>query len=110
MNETFVRSIEIAADHPAFNGHFPGRPLLPGVSLLAEVLEAALNEPALVRGIGAVPRIAVAKFLVPVLPGAKLEIAFRRTAKGIEFSVSEQSRVVASGQFGQAESAMAVAP
>ena len=30
--------IEIGADHPAFDGHFPGRPILPGVALLAAVL------------------------------------------------------------------------
>ena len=38
-------ALAIAADHPAFAGHFPGRPLLPGVALLSEVLEAVLAEP-----------------------------------------------------------------
>ena len=37
-------ALHIPTDHPAFAGHFPGQPLLPGVSLLAEVLEAVLDE------------------------------------------------------------------
>ena len=32
---------EVPADHPAFPGHFPGRPILPGVVLLDAVLQAA---------------------------------------------------------------------
>jgi 3-hydroxymyristoyl/3-hydroxydecanoyl-(acyl carrier protein) dehydratase len=46
-------ALAIAADHPAFAGHFPGRPLLPGVALLSEVLEAVLAEPALAASVGA---------------------------------------------------------
>ena len=34
----YVHSIGIAADHPAFAGHFPGMPILPGAVLLDEVL------------------------------------------------------------------------
>jgi 3-hydroxymyristoyl/3-hydroxydecanoyl-(acyl carrier protein) dehydratase len=30
--------LRIAADHPAYAGHFPGRPILPGVALLSEVM------------------------------------------------------------------------
>ena len=67
-------ALHIAADHPAFAGHFTGQPLLPGVSLLAEVLEAALDEPTLAALIGAAPRIASAKFLAPVRPGARLTL------------------------------------
>ncbi|RYY52317.1 MAG: CoA ligase, partial [Comamonadaceae bacterium] len=37
---------EVPLDHPAFAGHFPGQPLLPGALLLSEVLEAMLGVPA----------------------------------------------------------------
>ena len=77
MDAQVTRALEIAVDHPAFAGHFPGQPLLPGVALLAEVLEAALAEPALAAAIGPAPRLAVVKFLAPVGPGAALEIALR---------------------------------
>ena len=91
--------LHIAADHPAFAGHFPGQPLLPGVSLLAEVLEAALDDPELALLIGATPRIASAKFLAPVRPGARLTLRLDAGARGLRFEVREGDRLAAAGQF-----------
>jgi 3-hydroxymyristoyl/3-hydroxydecanoyl-(acyl carrier protein) dehydratase len=72
MPEMASRRVEVASDHPAFAGHFPGQPLLPGVVLLGEVLEVLLREaPAT---LGAQPRISAVKFLAPVRPGAGLEV------------------------------------
>jgi 3-hydroxymyristoyl/3-hydroxydecanoyl-(acyl carrier protein) dehydratase len=89
--------LTIAADHPAFAGHFPGCPILPGVVLLDEALQAA-------RAAGALPagafRIASAKFLRPVLPGSSLVIHHRRAAGGaIEFDIVSAGERVATGRF-----------
>ena len=91
--------LHIAADHPAFAGHFPGQPLLPGVSLLAEVLEAVLDDPALSTLIGPAPRIGAAKFLAPVRPGARLTVRLEAGPRGVRFEVKEGERIAASGQF-----------
>jgi 3-hydroxymyristoyl/3-hydroxydecanoyl-(acyl carrier protein) dehydratase len=91
--------LHIAAEHPAFGGHFPGQPLLPGVSLLAEVLEALLDNPALAAIIGPEPRIGAAKFLAPVRPGARLTIRLEPGARGVRFEIKDGERVAASGQF-----------
>jgi 3-hydroxyacyl-[acyl-carrier-protein] dehydratase len=99
------RVVDVGADHPAFAGHFPGRPVWPGVALVAEVLEAARAEPELARRIGSVPRLGVVKFLAPVLPGARLEIEFRAGAGGLEFSVSDGGRIAASGRFSNGDAA-----
>jgi 3-hydroxyacyl-[acyl-carrier-protein] dehydratase len=80
MPEMTSRHIAFARDHPAFAGHFPGQPLLPGVVLLGEVLELLLREAP--GAIGAQPCISAVKFLAPVRPGASLEI--RWTAPGQE--------------------------
>ena len=72
MPETTSRRIAVAHDHPAFAGHGPGQPLLPGVVLLGEVLELLLREaPA---ALGPRPCVSAVKFLAPVRPGAGLEI------------------------------------
>lgn len=92
-------ALHIAPGHPAFAGHFPGRPLLPGVALLAEVLEAVLNEPALAALVGETPRIAAAKFLAPVRPGARLVVHLEANSRGVQFEVREGERVASSGQF-----------
>lgn len=92
----------IPLDHPAFAGHFPGQPLLPGVSLLAEVLEAVLRDPALAAQVGPAPRLGAAKFLSPVRPGSTLSIRFTESATALRFEVTVAERVVASGHFERA--------
>ena len=112
MNGSIVasRQVEIAADHPAFDGHFPGQPMLPGVALLAEVLEAALRVPALAACIGIEPHLAVVKFLAPVGPGTTLAIDFRLGARVLEWRVATGARDVASGQIARADLGAASPP
>ena len=92
-------TLRIAPDHPAFAGHFPGQPLLPGVALLAEVLEAVLDQPGLAALVGDAPRIGAAKFLAPVRPGAQLALQLDATAHGVRFELREGDRLTASGHF-----------
>ncbi|HEY2190206.1 MAG TPA: 3-hydroxyacyl-ACP dehydratase [Caldimonas sp.] len=94
---------EVASDHPAFAGHFPGRPVLPGVALLAAVLEAAAGEPTLARAVGAAPRLAVVKFLAPVEPGTSLAIAFRLGASVLDWQIDARDHPVASGRIARAD-------
>ncbi len=103
MTDIYTRALQIAADHPAFDGHFPGHPILPGVALLAEVLEAARDEPTLAAAVGQRPRLPVAKFLAPVLPGAALAIEFRLGARSIDWRAIDGERAVASGQIARAD-------
>ncbi|MET0335066.1 MAG: hypothetical protein ABW190_12400 [Rhizobacter sp.] len=92
-------SVFIPPDHPAFAGHFPGQPLLPGVSLLAEVLEAVMRDPALAAQAGPTPRLGAAKFLAPVRPGSTLTFHFSDSPTALRFEVRVGERAVASGHF-----------
>lgn len=91
--------VQVPVDHPAFAGHFPGQPLLPGVSLLAEVLEAVMQDAALSAAVGRSPRLGTVKFLAPVRPGAAISLQFDVTANAVRFDVREADRLVASGHF-----------
>jgi 3-hydroxyacyl-[acyl-carrier-protein] dehydratase len=89
--------LEVARDHPAFDGHFPGHPILPGVVLLGEAL-AAIEE-----ATGRAPQqwtLASCKFTHPVSPGAPLTLAHERTANGgVRFDIRGDHGVVASGML-----------
>lgn len=65
----------IPHDHPALPGHFPGRPVVPGVVLLERVLEAIELE--FEHGTLAGLRLPQVKFARPLLPGepARVELA-----------------------------------
>lgn len=72
-------ALPVAAEHPAYAGHFPGRPILPGVVLLDEalhVLAASMNRDT------AGARIKSAKFLSPVAPGEPLHLRCETAASG----------------------------
>lgn len=85
----------IAADHPAFAGHFPGRPIVPGVVLLDQALHAIAKTTGLPVESG---QLSQAKFLSPVGPASELLVHFELTASGsIRFEVLHSERRVASG-------------
>lgn len=87
-----AHTLTVPADHPAFAGHFPGAPILPGVVLLDTVVRLAPDASAGVR------QIASAKFLSPVAPGEQLVISYARTAgAGLRFDIACGARKVASG-------------
>ena len=90
-----TEALVIASDHPAYKGHFPGHPLLPGVVLLAEAL-AAIE--------GSMPRpakgwtVESAKFLIPVEPGTPLTLSHEAgNAGAVRFEIRSPAGVVASG-------------
>ena len=88
-------TITIPADHPAFAGHFPGTPIVPGVVLLDEALYAIQSAEGLALD---ACRVASTKFFHPVGPGATLVIRHQRTAGGtIQFEIRDGARKVASG-------------
>jgi 3-hydroxyacyl-[acyl-carrier-protein] dehydratase len=87
----------VPADHPAFAGHFPGNPILPG----AVLLDVALEFIASARGfsldhcvVGSV------KFLSPATPGDELQIQHECLASGaIRFEIVAGERKIASGSI-----------
>ena len=97
--------LTFAADHSVFAGHFPGRPIVPGVLLLDAALHA-LAQAALAADPGPAPGpqtvwlIASAKFLSPVQPGETLRLCLDSTSPGsTRFSITGDGRKVASGTF-----------
>ncbi len=94
MNDALFRTaFSIATDHPALPGHFPGRPVVPGVVLLDQVAAA------LARWRGArIARLPQVKFLRPLLPTQQAELTLEELGKSIRFHILHDGETVASGQ------------
>jgi 3-hydroxyacyl-[acyl-carrier-protein] dehydratase len=96
MNSVYTTSIRIAATHPALPGHFPGRPIVPGVVLLDRVLTEA--ERWLRRSVqpSSLPN---AKFTAPLLPEQDAELQLKLAGDELRFSLSRDGSSIAQGLF-----------
>jgi 3-hydroxyacyl-[acyl-carrier-protein] dehydratase len=87
----------IPADHPSLTGHFPGNPVVPGVVLLDQVIQA-FNE-----GRSDTPAVGMpmVKFLAPLRPDQPFSIRFTATGAGrIRFEcVRADGQLLAQGQL-----------
>ena len=88
-------TLVFAADHPAFAGHFPGAPIVPGVLLLDAVIhatESALKQPII--------GIASAKFLQPVGPDETVGLGVEGGNNGrSRFEITRGTQRAAAGQL-----------
>lgn len=87
-------TLHIPADHPAFAGHFPGRPITPGVVLLdlaLHTLATRLQRPL------AGSELSQAKFLSPVGPDTVLTLTYETGGTGTRFTLLAGERKVATG-------------
>jgi 3-hydroxymyristoyl/3-hydroxydecanoyl-(acyl carrier protein) dehydratase len=90
-----VVPLTIAQGHPAFAGHFPGNPIVPGVVLLDEVLHVIEQQ---LRIALSVCEVGSVKFLSPVRPGEAVQASFEVATNGsIRFDILCGERKVATG-------------
>ena len=87
-----VFALRIGADHPSLPGHFPGRPVVPGVVLLDEVA-SHLHAP--------IARIVQVKFVAPLLPeqDARIELDLDEATRRARFRVLRDETLLASGDL-----------
>ena len=95
MNVTTL--IAVPSDGAYFEGHFPGRPILPGVAEIALALEALVRE---TRGNVALRGIAYARLRQIVVPGDLLELTARSGEGGhLRIDLKRGGILVANGEF-----------
>ena len=94
--DSIVTEKDIPTDLDVFKGHYPGRPIFPGVLLCEAVfqtgalLTAAMQSgkfPEDHAGLPVVTRIGGARFKRPVLPGdtIQIEVALKETISSVHF-------------------------
>lgn len=85
----------IPAEHPSLAGHFPGRPIVPGVVVLERVIDA------IEAAHGELPplRLPQVKFLQPLLPGQAALVQLEGQSPRWRFRVLRGEDVLASGEI-----------
>jgi 3-hydroxymyristoyl/3-hydroxydecanoyl-(acyl carrier protein) dehydratase len=83
--------IEAPLNHPSYDGHFPGHPVVPGVLLLDLVVAAF--------GRGAPRVIGNVKFHRAVKPGESFAVRYRLTGAQLAFRCVSGERLLAEGSL-----------
>ncbi len=87
----------ISPDHPSLAGHFPGRPIVPGVVILTELIRATDDwldwDPDPVS-------VSSAKFLRPLRPGEPFMLRLEQlSAHEVSFAVLRKEVRIAAGRL-----------
>lgn len=94
MVEADTKPFRVPASHPIFAGHFPGRPIVPGVMLL----ERVLNEVARVRSCSpAALLIREAKFFTPLQPDESAQLQIELGDRRGVFVFRHEASIIARG-------------
>jgi 3-hydroxyacyl-[acyl-carrier-protein] dehydratase len=89
-------ALHIPAGHPAFAGHFPGMPIVPGVVLLDEAIQAVAAD----TGHRGGWNIASVKFLHPLGPDARVVIRYESQDSGaIRFDIVQGEQTIVTGSL-----------
>lgn len=95
------RELQFSEDHPALPGHFPGRPVVPGVVLLDHVMLAAAEFLGERDGGGwSIAQAPAVKFQRPLLPAEAVALEFDGPAEKLRFRVvlsGDPATIVATG-------------
>ena len=89
MPHTFT----LSPDHPTLPGHFPAKPIAPGVVILQQVITAVAQEGYRVTG------VANAKFMAPLLPGEPSTITLDEKGARIQFVVQNSGGTLVQGSL-----------
>lgn len=85
----------IPSSHPCLPGHFPGRPLVPGVVVLERVLMAIEQQTGLPIAALHIPQV---KFLAPLLPEEVATITLDGAQPRWRFDVTGEGGLLVRGQ------------
>jgi 3-hydroxymyristoyl/3-hydroxydecanoyl-(acyl carrier protein) dehydratase len=85
----------IPQDHPSLPGHFPGRPIVPGVVVLGCAMAVLLRDRPAAHLVG----FDEVKFVAPVSPGAEICVSSNEsTADRLTFTCAVDGRTVLRGR------------
>jgi 3-hydroxymyristoyl/3-hydroxydecanoyl-(acyl carrier protein) dehydratase len=89
------RIVTVDTEHPSLSGHFPGHPVVPGVVMLGEIMNAIREIANENLEFVAMPSV---KFMSPLKPGEPLRITLKHQSDGaMEFTCATASRSIANG-------------
>jgi 3-hydroxymyristoyl/3-hydroxydecanoyl-(acyl carrier protein) dehydratase len=93
----YERTVSVHKDHPALAGHFPGRPIVPGVLVLEEVIQTLKDQYDADLVITELPAV---KLFSPLLPEESLNITVETEGPDTAaFLCRAGSRLIASGSI-----------
>lgn len=84
-------SLRAPLEHPCYAGHFPGRPIVPGVVLLELVIEALDR--------GAPRAVGTVKFLRAVNPGEPFTLRYRGAGPRVSFRCESGAQLLVEGSL-----------
>lgn len=89
-----VENILIPADHPCFEGHFPGYPIFPAVAQLDLVLDQL--QKVMQRSL-TLSEIKRSKFPAPILPGMRVHLALKVEGSTVFWKIFSDDKTYSQG-------------